>query len=188
MQPANFANTADFITDLKRQLASLKKTLSELENLELQKAKNADDNYLDMLVSAKIATASLAIENMPTLPTLGTFTKRCSHSRFFEVLVEQTKKAGMKAQKKLAYHEKVRKEEIKAQIELLKVNYTGNQEQIFRLERTLRLIIDSEIRSKLSEIKSFECLHAEKATAHFLNIAKKRLKTLLLTKLRIRTA
>ncbi len=26
---------------------------------------------------------------------------------------------------------------------------------------------------KLSEIKSFECLHAEKATAHFLNIAKK---------------
>ncbi len=38
--PANFANTADFITDLKRQLFSLKNTLSELENLELQKAKN----------------------------------------------------------------------------------------------------------------------------------------------------
>jgi hypothetical protein len=55
----------------------------------------------------------------------------------------------------------------------LKLNYTENLEQIFRLERTLRLIIDSEIRSKLSEIKSFECLHAEKATAHFLNIAKK---------------
>jgi hypothetical protein len=120
MQPANFANTADFITDLKRQLTSLKKTLSELENLELQKARSVDDNYLDMLVSAKIDTASLAIENMPTLLTLGSFKKRCSHSRFFEVLVEQTKKAGMKAQKKLAYHEKIRKEEIKAQIELLK--------------------------------------------------------------------
>ena len=119
MLPANFANTADFITDLKRQLFSLKNTLSELENLELQKAKNEEDNYLDMLVSAKIATASLAIENMPTLQTLGTFKKRCSHSRFFEVLVEQTKKAGMKAQKKLAYHEKIRKEEIKTQIENL---------------------------------------------------------------------
>jgi hypothetical protein len=106
MQSVNFANTANFITDLKRQLTSLKKTLSELENLELQKAKSEDDNYLDMLVSAKIATASLAIENMPTLLTLGSFKKRCSHSRFFEVLVEQTKKAGMKAQKKLAYHEK----------------------------------------------------------------------------------
>jgi hypothetical protein len=79
----------------------------------------------------------------------------------------------MKAQKKLAYHEKIRKEELKTQIELLKLRYTENQEQIFRLERTLRLIIDSEIRSKLSEIKSLECLHAEKATAHFLNISKK---------------
>jgi hypothetical protein len=178
MQPANFANTADFITDLKRQLNSLKNTLSELETLELQKARSEDDNYLDMLVSATIATASLAIENMPTLLTLGSFKKRCSHSRFFEVLVEQTKKAGMKAQKKLAYHEKIRKEELKTQIELLKLRYTENQEQIFRLECTLRLIIDSEIRSKLSEIKSFECLHAEKATDHFLNIAKKTSKNL----------
>ncbi len=64
------------------------------------------------------------------------------------------------------------------QIEQLKLKYTENQEQIFRLERTLRLIIDSEIRSKLSEIKSFECLHAEKATTHFLNIAKKNFKKL----------
>jgi exonuclease III len=109
MLPANFANTADFTTDLKRQLNSLKNTLSELENLEFQKAKNEEDNYLDMLVSAKIATASLAIENMPNLQTLGSYKKRCSHSRFFEVLVEQMKKAGMKAQKKLAYHEKIRR-------------------------------------------------------------------------------
>jgi hypothetical protein len=35
------------------------------------------------------------------------------------------------------------------------------------------LIIDNEICEKLLEIKSFECLHAEKPTAHFLNIAKK---------------
>ncbi len=98
---------------------------------------------------------------------------RCSHSRFFEVLVEQTKNAGMKAQKKLAYNEKVRKDELKKQIETLKANYGENQEQIFKLERLLGLIIENEIREKLLEMKSFECLHAEKATAHFLNIAKK---------------
>jgi hypothetical protein len=94
---------------LQRQISSLKNTLRELENLELQKAKNDEDAYLDMLVSAKIATASLAIENMPTLQSLNTFKKRCRNSRFFEVLVEQTKKSGMKAQKKLAYHEKLGK-------------------------------------------------------------------------------
>jgi hypothetical protein len=171
--PADFATTADFIVDAKRQLHSLKNTLRELKNLELQKAKNDEDSHIDLLVSAKIASASLALENMPSRQTLSTFKMRCSHSRFFEVLVEQNKKAGMIAQKNLAYNEKVRKDELKKQIDTLKSNYGENQEQIFKLERTLSLIIDNEIREKLLEIKSFECLHAENPTAHFLNIAKK---------------
>jgi len=171
--PANFATTADFIADSKRQLASLKNILRELESLELRKATNDSDAHLDLLVSAKIASASLALENMPSLQVLSSFRYRCSHSRFFEVLVEQTKKAGMKSQKKLAYHEKVRKEDLIKKIENLKPDYDRNQVQIFKLEKTLEAIIDNELREKLLEIKSFECLHAEKPTAHFLNIAKK---------------
>jgi hypothetical protein len=46
-----------------------------------------------------------------------------NHSRFFEVLVEQTKKAGMKAQKNLACNEKIRKDELKKQIDTLKSKY-----------------------------------------------------------------
>jgi len=175
--PDNFASTLDFVEDLKRQISSLKTTLRELENLELQKAKNDEDAYLDMLVSAKIATASLAIENMPSLLSLNNFKKRCSNTRFFEVLAEQTKKSGLLAQKKLAYHEKIRKETLKKQIDSLKANYAENHAKIFELERTLGRIVDSEIKSKLLEIKSFECLHAEKATQHFLNIAKKTAKS-----------
>ncbi len=171
--PATFASTLEYVEDLKRQISSLKTTLRELENIELQKAKNNEDAYLDMLLSAKIATASLAIENIPSLLSLNSLKKRCNNSRFFEVLVEQTKKSGMKAQKKLAYHEKIRKETLKKQIEVLKTNYAENHEKIFELERTLGRIVDSEIKSKLLEIKSFECLHAEKATEHYLNIAKK---------------
>ncbi len=171
--PANFANTTVFIADSKRQLASLKNTLRELESLELKKASNDADAHLDLLVSAKIASASLALENMPSPQLLSTFKFRCSHSRFFEVLVEQTKKAGMRSQKKLAYHEKVRKEELKKKIESLKLDYDRTQLQIFKLEKTLEAIVDTELREKMLEIKSFECLHAEKATAHFLNIAKK---------------
>jgi exonuclease III len=169
--PANFASTLEYVEDLKRQISSLKTTLCELENLELQKAKNDEDAYLDMLVSAKIATASLAIENMSSILSLN------KKTRFFEVLVEQTKKSGMNAQKKLAYHEKIRKETLKKQIETLKANYAENHDKIFELERTLGRIVDSEIKSKLLEIKSFECLHAEKATEHFLDIAKKTAKT-----------
>jgi hypothetical protein len=133
--PANFANTADFIADSKGQLASLKNTLRELESLELRKASDDADAHLDLLVSAKIASASLALENMPSLQVLSTFRYRCSHSRFFEVLVEQTKKAGMRSQKKLAYHEKVRKEDIMKKIENLKPDYDRNQVQIFNWKK-----------------------------------------------------
>jgi hypothetical protein len=114
---------------------------------------------------------------MPSLLSLNSFKKRCSNTRFFEVLAEQTKKSGMLAQKKLAYHEKIRKETLKKQIDSLKANYAENHAKIFELERTLGRIVDSEIKSKLLEIKSFECLHAEKATQHFLNIAKKTAKS-----------
>jgi hypothetical protein len=83
---ANFATTANFIEDTKRQLHSLKSTLRKIKNLELQKAKNDDDLHLNLLVSAKIASASLTLENMPSRQILSTFKMRCSHSRFFEVL------------------------------------------------------------------------------------------------------
>jgi exonuclease III len=81
--PANFATTADFIVDAKRQLHSLKNTLRELKNLELQNAKNDDDLHLDLLVSAKIASASLASENMPSRQTLSTFKMRCNQLKIF---------------------------------------------------------------------------------------------------------
>jgi hypothetical protein len=78
---------------------------------------------------------------MPSLLGLNNFKKRCSNTRFFEVLVEQTKKSGMYAQKKLAYHEKIRKETLKKQIESLKVNYVENHDKICELERTLGRIV-----------------------------------------------
>jgi len=71
--PANFANTAEFIADSKRQLANLKNTFRELESLELRKASNDAEAHLDLLVSAKIASASLALENMPSPQMLSTF-------------------------------------------------------------------------------------------------------------------
>ncbi len=81
--------------------------------------------------------------------------------------------AGMKAQKNLAYNEKVRKDELKKQIETLKANYGENQEQIFKLERTLGLIIDNEIREKLLEIKSLSVCMQKKPQRIFLTSQKK---------------
>ncbi len=79
----------------------------------------------------------------------------------------------MRAQKKLSYNEYVRKNEIRSRIENLKKNFTANQELIFELERDLGRIIDNELRDRMMDLKVFDCLHAEKATSHFLNLAKK---------------
>jgi hypothetical protein len=45
--------------------------------------------------------------------------------------------------------------------------------RIFDLERDLSRIIDNKLRDRMMDLKIFDCLHAEKATSHFLNLAKK---------------
>jgi len=52
-------------------------------------------------------------------------------------------------------------------------NFEANFEQIFNLERNIGKIRDADLKNKLRDLKIFECLSAEKATPHFLNIAKK---------------
>ena len=62
---------------------------------------------------------------------------------------------------------------MEAKLTVLKVNFEANFEQIFNLERNIGKIRDADLRNKLRDLKIFECLSAEKATPHFLNIAKK---------------
>jgi hypothetical protein len=105
---------------MKQKLADLKRIIKELESLELQKAKSDQDVHLNLLVAVKAASGFLAIENMVPMGEIEKMKKKCSHSRFFEILVEQTKKMGMRAQKKLSYNEYVQKNEIRSRIENLK--------------------------------------------------------------------
>ena len=58
-------------------------------------------------------------------------------------------------------------------IELLWANYEANHLEILHAERELGKIHDNELRDKLQDLKFFEILQAEKANAHFLDIAKK---------------
>jgi hypothetical protein len=180
--PANYNSSAELVTDMKQKLTDLKRIIKELESLERQKAKSDQDVHLNLLVAAKSASGFLAIENMVPMGEIEKMKKRCSHSRLFEILVEQTKKMGMRAQKKLSYNEYVRKNEIWSQIENLKKNFLENQNVIFNLERDIGRIIDNELKDCMMDLKVFDCLHAEKATSHFLNLAKKPAKVKILKK------
>jgi hypothetical protein len=130
--PAHYNSSAELVTDMKQKLADLKRIIKELESLELQKAKSDQDVHLNLLVAAKSASGFLAIENMVPMGEIEKMKKRCSHSRLFEILVEQTKKMGMRAQKKLSYNEFVRKNEIRSQIENLKKIFLGKSRCDFR--------------------------------------------------------
>ena len=95
----NYANIGALLEDMKLRIERLKQLLLELEQLELQKAKTDECEQLELLISAKIAWCSLAIQDMVPLHTLEKIPKRCTDIRFFEVLVDETRKAGIKAQK-----------------------------------------------------------------------------------------
>ncbi len=92
--PANYNSSAELVTDMKQKLTDLKRIIKELESLELQKAKSDQDVHLNLLVAAKSASGFPAIENMVPMGEIEKMQKRCSHSRLFEILVEQTKKWG----------------------------------------------------------------------------------------------
>ncbi len=62
--------------------------------------------------------------------------------------------------------------------------FLANQSVIFDLERDLGRIIDNELKDRMMDLKVFDCLHAEKATSHFLNLAKKTSKGETLDKIR----
>jgi len=55
----------------------------------------------------------------------------------------------------------------------LKVDFEENFVRIFKLEKEIGKIRDENLRDKLKNLKIFEGLNAEKASPHFLSIAKK---------------
>jgi hypothetical protein len=124
-------------------------------------------------INEKINAIEASYFNMLPFETIMSLKKNCSNSRFFEVLSEQTRNAGIKAQKNLAILHKKRVSILESKIETLRENFDNNFESIHDFEKELAVLRDSEVRDKLMDLKIFEILNAERASPHFLNIARK---------------
>jgi hypothetical protein len=98
---------------------------------------------------------------------------RTSDAEFFTCLVSEIKKNGIWAQKKLLFIEKEKIRKLELRLEDLKKNFERNFESIFDTEKKLQKIRSDDLNNKLRDLRIFECLNAEKASPHFLNIAKK---------------
>ena len=98
--------------------------------------------------------------------------KRCNLSVFFEALCEAVFVAGCGAQKHLSRMVHLKQKKLTEEKNILSLNFVDNHLEIFRIEKELTAIKETQIRDQMSDMKIFEHLNAERASQHFLDLAK----------------
>ena len=98
--------------------------------------------------------------------------KRCNPSVFFEALCEAVFVAGCGAQKHLSRMVHLKQKKLTEEKNILSLNFVDNHLEIFRIEKELTAIKETQIREQMSDMKIFEHLNAERASQHFLDLAK----------------
>jgi hypothetical protein len=109
--------------------------------------------------------------NFETLPELNwaeNLEKECEDVIFFEILVNNIKNMVPKLQNNIYKVKNKRKKNLTFELKELKTNYVANQAEIFRKEKELSILIESELKAELALIKGFERMNNEKITPHFL--------------------
>ncbi len=159
----------------------------ELEKIRL--CKNAINLVVKMREAAALGNCSrpqlmeiegrerdieIQLIDMIPLTILERIPKCCPPSVFFELLVDVTKKAGVRMQKTLSRIKGIGVLHLENTLSELKISYNTNINLITETENKLRAIRDNELRDKLRDTKIFEYLNAERATPLLLNLAKKK--------------
>ena len=125
-----------------------------------------------MQISEIFLEILLSFEDL-CLSRLGSLPKNCEHSRFFEVISEQTQIHGIKAQKILSHLNGINNKRLILRIETLGRDFVANGDVIIETERLLGRLIDTELRDKLEDYKVYKILHAERSSPPLLDICKK---------------
>jgi hypothetical protein len=140
--------------------------------LELRNAKG-EGIFNENMAAGELTNIELLLMDLRPISDLDELEKTCTRTEFFTALVDEVKKTSIWTQKKLFHITKEKVRTLESKINMLKMNFDHNFDEIFNLERKVGKIKDEELRVKLRDLKIFECLNAEKASPHFLNIAKK---------------
>jgi hypothetical protein len=168
--------SADFPVDLKEDLL---RSIGEINNkldtvtgfLHDIATGNGNDNTNVNLASTRQDIARL-IELLPPVGYFESLALSCDDKSFFETLIMTIKNVTLSAQHFFYKLKNKTKDTLKKQLIELKKNYSGNQEEIFRLEARLSNVVDSELRDELSLHRNFEKLNDEKITPYFMSLAR----------------
>ena len=93
--------------------------------------------------------------------------KRCTSSTFFNALCRKIFVAGCGAQKHLSRLVHLKQKKLTDEKNKLALNFEDNPLEIFKIEKELTTIKETQIRDQITNIKVFEHLNAERASKHF---------------------
>ena len=154
-------------------IKAIESLLDDYIALRTIECERGGSNLLAMQISEKNSEILLSFDELLCLSRLGSLPKNCEHGRFFEVISEQTRVHGIKAQKILSHLNGLNKKRLILRIETLGQDFATNGDLIIETERLLGRLVDTELRDKLEDYKVYKILHAECSSPHFLDICKK---------------
>jgi len=168
----NRPEVTDRVNTEKGKIGVIWTSIKKYFDLELKSAKG-EGRYNNNMAAAELTNIELLLTELTPVEDLAHFDRICNKVEYFSALVDEVKKSSIWAQKKLFQITKEKMSTIECRISVLKSSFDQNFNEIFNLEKTLGKLRDDELRTKLMDLKIFECLNAEKASPHFLNIANK---------------
>ena len=170
-------STSTLKNNMLHSIKLIESLLDDYIVLRTIECERGGSNLLSMQISEKNSEILLSFDELLCLSRLGSLPKNCEPSRFFEVISEQTRVHGIKAQKILSHLNGINKKRLILQIETLGQDFAANGDLIIETERLLGRLVDTELRDKLEDYKVYEILHAECSSPHFLDICKKTVQT-----------
>jgi len=110
-------------------------------------------------------------DELPQLEFFESLPLSCASDVFFEVLVMSVKTYALCFQQNYYRIRRESKKSTEDRIKLLKKKFRENDREILLLERKLSNLLETELKEKLANFKTFEGLHSEKITPVFLKMA-----------------
>jgi hypothetical protein len=154
------------VYNLLEEIGRIDGRIRQIANI-MPDAENADEQK-----SLLIEEAENIFETLPGLNYFLNLPLSCEDDFFFEGLISVVKSATLSIQADLFKTKNKYKKRLCDEIDLLKKDYNRNAMQIFDIENTLTLYIESELKSELENYKKFERLNNEKITPYFMRLVK----------------
>jgi hypothetical protein len=163
----------DNLVNLKTILGHAMSKICELNNLDWD-AQIQNVPVPEQQRNNLLGELAEAIARLPGIDTVSEFDLTCDPDTFFEVLCANLKNELLGFQSYLKKLENAKLNRIYARIDQLRNDYLINHGEIAILENEATQVLDSILVSKVSCMKIFENLNAEKPTPLFMSLTKNR--------------